>query len=95
MELAERFTRTTGDAPFVRNIVEEIIAEADPLQVIIFGSRAADTARPESDLDVLVVMPDGTDQRAAMVRIASRLPVSDVDVELLVATPEVPDRHRD
>ena len=81
--------------PFVQALVDQIVAEADPLRVILFGSRARGTARPDSDIDLLVVMPDGTDRRRAMVQIASRLPIGNVDVDLLVTTPETLDRHRD
>ena len=84
-----------GDDPLVRALVERIVAEAAPLRVVLFGSRAAGTARPDSDVDLLVVMPDGTPRRRAMVEIGARLPILDVDVDLLVATPDVLDRHRD
>ena len=83
------------DDPLVRVLVERIVAEAAPLRVVLFGSRAAGTARPDSDVDLLVVMPDGTPRRRAMVEIGARLPILDVDVDLLVATPDVLDRHRD
>ena len=71
----------------VRRLVEQIVAEAAPLRVVLFGSRAAGTARPDSDIDLLVVMPDGTDRRAAMTAIGSRLPRPGVGIDLLVTTP--------
>jgi len=53
-------------------------------------------ARPGSDVDLLVVMPDGTDCRRMMVEASLYLPRErSVDVDLLVATPEVLERHRD
>ena len=75
--------------PLVRAVVEQVVAEADPLLVVLFGSRAAGTARPDSDIDLLVVMPDGTDRRAAMTRIGSRLCRPGVGIDLLVSTPSV------
>ena len=81
--------------PLVREIVERIVLEADPLRVILFGSRAKGTARPDSDIDLLVVMPDGTPRRRAMVEIGVRLPILDVDVDLLVATPSVLEKYQD
>ncbi len=81
--------------PLLSPLVRQIVAEASPLRIILFGSRARGTARPESDVDLLVVLPDGTPMRRAMARISARLPVLDVDVDLLVATPAVLDRHRD
>lgn len=84
-----------AEDPLVCALVEQIVAEAAPLRVILFGSRATGTARPDSDIDLLVVMPDGTPRRQAMVQIGARLPILDVDVDLLVSTPDVLDRHRD
>ncbi len=42
--------------------VRRIVEEAHPIQVIVFGSAARDDIGPDSDLDLLVVMPDGTDR---------------------------------
>ena len=63
--------------------------------MILFGSRARGTARPDSDIDLLVVMPDGTDRRRFAAQVAARLPIYEVDVDLLVATPEVLARYAD
>jgi predicted nucleotidyltransferase len=35
----------------------QIVAAADPDRVILFGSHADGTARPDSDVDLLVVLP--------------------------------------
>ena len=91
---ATRSPIDTDDA-LVRDVVAQVVAEADPLRVVLFGSRAMGTARPDSDIDLLVVMPDGTERRRSAARIASRLPIYDVDVDLLVATPAVLARHAD
>jgi predicted nucleotidyltransferase len=83
------------DDPLVRSVVEQIVAEAAPLRVILFGSRAEGKSRADSDIDLLVVMPDGTDRRAAMVHITSRLSIGEVDSDILVTTPTVLHQHRD
>jgi len=41
----------------IRQIVEVIVREADPDAVILFGSRARGEARPESDVDLLIIEP--------------------------------------
>jgi predicted nucleotidyltransferase len=41
-------------------LVRHVVEVMDPLQVWLFGSRAEGRARPTSDYDLLVVMPDGT-----------------------------------
>ena len=47
-------------------IVQTIVAEVNPEQVILFGSRARGNARPNSDLDLVVVesRPFGADRNA-------------------------------
>lgn len=88
METTDR-PRIDTDDPLVRGVVAQLVAEAAPLRVILFGSRATGTARPDSDIDLLVVLPDGTDRRAAMTAIGSRLRRPGVGVDLLVTTPAV------
>ena len=41
-------------------LVRRIVAVAHPRRIILFGSAARREMGPNSDLDVLVVMPDGT-----------------------------------
>ena len=84
-----------GGGPLVRPLVEQIVAEFAPLRVVLFGSRAAGTARPDSDVDLLVVMPDGTPRRRAMVEIGARLPRPGVGIDLLVTTPAALAEHGD
>ena len=42
--------------------VRRIVAEAHPLSVVVFGSAARGDVGPNSDLDFMVVMPDGTNR---------------------------------
>ena len=42
--------------------VRRIVAEAQPSQVVLFGSAARGEMGPDSDLDLLVVMPDDADR---------------------------------
>jgi HEPN domain-containing protein/predicted nucleotidyltransferase len=73
--------------PAIRDVVEQIVAESEPLRIILFGSRAQASTRSDSDIDLLVVMPEGTDRREAMVQIGSRIDRSHCGVDVLVATP--------
>jgi predicted nucleotidyltransferase len=41
-------------------LLDRIVARLSPEEVWLFGSRAEGRARPDSDYDLLVVMPDGT-----------------------------------
>lgn len=42
----------------LRRAVDRIAAQFDPDKIILFGSRARNQGRPDSDTDLLVVTPD-------------------------------------
>ena len=46
------------DEPLLRTITAEIQTAIPGAEVRLFGSRARGTARPDSDLDLLVTVPD-------------------------------------
>jgi uncharacterized protein len=56
----------------IRRVVDQIVARFSPRQVILFGSRAQGRARPDSDVDLLVITdrPAGPD---ASLRIRRRI----------------------
>ncbi|MGH9427717.1 MAG: nucleotidyltransferase domain-containing protein [Terriglobia bacterium] len=51
------------DPKKVDELVQRIVEIAYPLRVILFGSAARGEMGPHSDLDILVVMPDGVHRR--------------------------------
>ncbi len=46
---------TAAVEPVLAEAVEIIVDQADPEQIYLFGSRARGNARPDSDVDLLVV----------------------------------------
>jgi uncharacterized protein len=63
-----RLLEDTGKAPVgpyrsaeaaVTDTVHRLVAQLDPDEVWLFGSRARGDHRPDSDIDLLVVLPDG------------------------------------
>jgi predicted nucleotidyltransferase len=63
------------------------IAEAvAPRRIILFGSAARGELRPESDIDVLVVMPDGTHRGHTAERIYRELWGFGVAKDVVVVT---------
>ena len=49
--------------PILEEMVRRIVAAVNPLRIVLFGSAARGEVRSNSDLDVLVVMPDGVHRR--------------------------------
>jgi predicted nucleotidyltransferase len=70
-------------------LIRRLVEQFDPDQIILFGSHARGTAGPDSDVDLLVVMPITRKQKAAT-ELAMRAAVHDVAVpkDIIVASPE-------
>ncbi len=84
---------TTGSLPsdWLPEIVERVVREFAPLKIGLFGSHARGEAHVESDVDLLVIMPDswgGSRQREAAVAIFRALSDLPVYKDIVVTTPE-------
>jgi len=78
------------------SVVARIVERFDPLKVILFGSRARGDAGSHSDVDLLVVMPDGIeDERRVTVEIRRLLRDMPVAKDVVVTTPEEIERRGD
>ncbi len=68
-------------------LVRRIVEAVHPLKIILFGSAARGEMGPESDVDLLVVVPEGTHRGHTAEHIY--IPVRGVGVpfEVVVATP--------
>jgi predicted nucleotidyltransferase len=51
------------DQQLLDELVKRMVAAVQPLRIVLFGSAARGTMGPDSDLDVLVVVPDGARRR--------------------------------
>ena len=49
------------DEGLLRELVQAIVAAVRPEKVILFGSWATGTARPDSDIDLFIQVPSGQD----------------------------------
>jgi len=45
----------SGNDDLIRDVVRRIVQAAQPDKIILFGSRARGEARPDSDIDILVI----------------------------------------
>ncbi|HEY9766831.1 MAG TPA: nucleotidyltransferase domain-containing protein [Chroococcales cyanobacterium] len=76
-------------------VVERIVETFHPEQILLFGSWARGDARPDSDLDLLVVMPEGTPKRVTAAAIQRCLLDLRLPIDVIVVTPSEVDRYRD
>jgi uncharacterized protein len=68
--------------------VRRIARQFDPLRIILFGSWARGDARPDSDIDLLVVLPHVENKRRVAVEILRALNGLPLSKDVVVTTPE-------
>ena len=76
------------------DLVTRIVETAHPLRIILFGSASRAEMGPDSDIDVLVVMPEGTRRRETARHLQTRMLGYPFAVDFLVATPNDLEQHR-
>jgi predicted nucleotidyltransferase len=72
----------------ISTMVDRIVGQFRPSRVLLFGSQARGTAHEGSDVDLLVVMRNGTDRRCVAVEIRRALGDLPVSKDIVVATPD-------
>jgi predicted nucleotidyltransferase len=70
----------------IASLVAQIVEAVHPVRIILFGSHARGDARADSDIDLLVVMPDGTHRLDTAGRLYSKISGIGLDYDLVVAT---------
>jgi len=87
------------DDALLRRMVTAIVDEADPEQVILFGSRTRGDAGTESDVDLVVIEAEpfgpGRDRHTEAVRLYRALTDFDVPTDILVYSRDEADYWRD
>jgi predicted nucleotidyltransferase len=81
-------TRTTSTQEQIGEMVERIARQFTPEKIILFGSHARGDAGPDSDVDLLIVMPVAGSKREKAVEIGVALHDIRVSKDLIVTTPE-------
>jgi len=76
------------DENLIAEIVRRIVQTAQPEKIIVFGSRARGDARPDSDLDVLVIQDSNEPRYRRSVPLYVALAEVPAEVEVMVYTPE-------
>lgn len=86
-------TAHTLDPAVLDEIVRRIVEVAQPERIILFGSAARGTMRPDSDVDLLVVKAGEYDVHALTGAIYRRLLGLTQPVDVIVAQPETLQRY--
>jgi len=79
----------------IDHLVEQIVQAVHPMKIIVFGSAARGQAGPQSDVDLLVVMPEGTHRRRTAQHLYQQISGNGVSFDVLVATPSMLEKHSD
>lgn len=80
--------RTSSPAAGIREMVKRIVRQFDPDKVILFGSYARGDAGPDSDVDLLIVMPVAGSTQEKAIEIGVALHDIPLPKDLIVTTPE-------
>ena len=83
------------DSHVIDQLVERVVALVNPLKIILFGSAARGEMGPDSDLDVLIVMPEGVHRRKTAQYLHTKMSGIPLPVDILVTTPESLEKHKD
>ncbi len=80
--------------PQFPSLLEQVVRISQPLKIILFGSSARGQIGPESNIDLLVVVPDGSHRRHTAQRLYAGVRHVGIPFDLLVATPSDLEKHR-
>ena len=69
-------------------MVERIVRDFGPLKILLFGSRARGDAKPDSDIDLIVVLPSVADAYALAAEVRGSLSGIGFAKDVIVTTPE-------
>lgn len=83
-----------GEMQTIEKVVNRIVQAVQPLRIILFGSAARDEMGPDSDLDILVVMPDGTHRLKTMHLLYQQMTGVGFPVDIVVTTPHQLEEHK-
>jgi len=80
--------RRTGAYRLIEQMTRRIVRQFHPERIILFGSHARGQAGPDSDVDLLVVMPVRGSRREQALQIRIALHDIKTPKDIIVTTPE-------
>jgi|HubBroStandDraft_1064217.scaffolds.fasta_scaffold314612_1 predicted nucleotidyltransferase len=87
--------QTVNAQEIIQEMVRRIVEKFNPIQIILFGSYAQGTAGPDSDVDLLVVMPIDNSHKEKNVEVSLVLNAMGIAKDVFVVTPEEVQKYRD
>nr|VFK17699.1 MAG: Nucleotidyltransferase domain-containing protein [Candidatus Kentron sp. LFY] len=79
----------------IKGLTENIVRLVGPLRIILFGSTARAESHAGSDVDLLVVMPEGAHRRHTAQFLYREIRGAGVPFDLIVAVPSDLERDKD
>lgn len=79
----------------IDRLVGEVVKRVNPLRIVLFGSAARDESGVQSDIDLLVVMPDGVHRRRTAQKLYREIKGLRVPFDIVVATVKDLEQHKD
>jgi predicted nucleotidyltransferase len=83
------------EARLYQEITRRIVTAANPIKVILFGSRARGTAHLGSDVDLLVIERDPVSARQEAIRLRQLLRDLDIAIDIIVVGQAFAERYGD
>jgi predicted nucleotidyltransferase len=71
----------------VEKLISRIVETVHPLRIVLFGSVVMGNMGPDSDIDLMVVMPEGTHRRHTAQKIYRDIQGIEIPFDVVVATP--------
>ena len=79
----------------LNDLIERVITAVHPLRILLFGSTARGEAGRYSDIDLLIIVPDGSHRRKTAQLVYRHLLGFVLPVDVVVATPSDVEKYKD
>lgn len=79
----------------IESLINRIVDAVHPIRIILFGSAARGEMGPSSDIDVMVVVPDGTHRSDTARYLYKQMFGFGFPVDIVIVTSSVLERHKD
>ena len=79
----------------LNNLVRRIVEEIRPLRIILFGSVARNSMSEDSDIDLLVIVPEGTHRRYTAQLLYENIRNIEIPFDLLVVINNDLEKYKD